>query len=170
MRAFLRYGLTSCAVFFFLFSGISLFKVKEYELLYSANPPIITCLTDGCLMIYNLGIGNTGRKTQRSVRLTLANNPLTHALLPPKIRNFGKVSRESLVKRGATQTLIEVGDLEAGKRVELSLLLKYDTKEEAPSWSNILLRVDSANGEAQAGHPETVTFGRVIYGFLTSIL
>lgn len=121
-------------------------------------------------MIYNLNIGNTGYKTLQNVRLTLGSAPLSHALLPPKVRNFGKVPRDSHLSVSGSESMLELGDLEPGKRVELSLLLKYDKREQAPDWSQILLRVESAQGQAQAGHPEVVTFGRFIYGLLTSIL
>jgi hypothetical protein len=141
--------------------GASLFAVPDYEVLYHANPPLPTCTTSFCLAIYTLEVGNTGSRQQSQVRIRLRSAPLSAAIMPPTVRNFGKVDRPVAVTDAEDVRTFALGSMRPGERVELTLVLRYKLGEESPSWNQVLAGVDAGQGKALSGDPAAITLGRI---------
>jgi hypothetical protein len=143
--------------------GASIFTTPDDEVLYATDPPITTCLTHGCTLIYRLEIGNTGRNPRRRVRVHLQTAVVDRAILPPRFRNFGKVERPVTTGDEAGIRTYDLGPVKPQQRVELQLVLQVPDRSDAPRWDEILAGVDADTGEVRRGSPAGTTFARWMY-------
>jgi hypothetical protein len=143
--------------------GVSIFRLPDHEVVFATPPPIIACTKSGCLFIYTLEVGNTGRQDQEDVRVRVRGDVVRAAILPPKVRNFGKVDRPVDIHDEDGVRTFDLGRLKTQGRVELTFVLRYKDRQQAPSWRQILVAVEPASGDARAGDPASITLGRVLY-------
>jgi hypothetical protein len=160
----IRHTLLAIGLLVLVGGGASIFRMPEEEVLYSASPPITTCLKSGdCLFIYTLEVGNTGREAQEDVRVRLRRDVVQAAIMPLKVRSFGKVDRRFETSDADGVRTFDLGRLKAQQRVEISFVLRYPDRSQAPSWQQILVGVEAARGEVRPGDPAAVTLGRMLY-------
>jgi hypothetical protein len=141
----------------------SIFWTPADEVLYAAAGPRGTCGTDGCLGVYTLEVGNTGGDVQPEVRVRLRQAVLDAAVLPPKVRDYGKFDRPVGVTRDGETVTYALGRLEPEVRVELSFVLRRDTREALPGWDDLLVAVEPARGRALPGSAPFVLLLRIWY-------
>ncbi len=142
--------------------GASIFWHPAHEVLYTASRSPVTCYRDGCLALYQLEVGNTGRAMQPDVRLRLRAAVLP-ATLPPQVRDFGKVDRPVAVSEADGVRTYALGPLPPDQRVVLSFALLRPEPAAFPSWDDILVGVVAAEGTARPGHPAWTTLLRIWY-------
>lgn len=159
----LRWIAIAAGLFVLLRGGLSVFAIPDDEVLYAAEPPITSCISDGCILIYKLEIGNTGRNPRAQVRVHLRAGAVEAAILPLAFRNFGKVKRQVSEERVGGTRVYDLGRLKPQERVELSLVLRVSDRSQAPQWNELLVAVDADTAEVRAGSPTATTFARWMY-------
>lgn len=161
----IKYCVLALAFLLLLATGISLFGRPADEVLYTPELQA-TCVQEGCFATYRLQIGNSGRNEQRNIRVVLNSHILDETVLPLKAKMFGKVPREFSRLREGERTVIELGSLAPGKRVELSFSRRAASRDALPTWEEAALEVEAPYGAAAPGHAESVTFGRWMVSLL----
>lgn len=164
----LRWLLSGGGLLVLAWGGVSIFSLPEDEVLYGASSPVTTCLSDGCLNIYTVEVGNTGRRPRGRVRVHLYSDVLDAAVLPPKASTFGKVARPLHATDDGDVRIFDLGALDPGDRVELQFVLRSADAAGAPSWKEILLAVDADTEEVRKGDPAGMTFLRWMYALFGS--
>jgi hypothetical protein len=158
-----RWTLLGVGALVMLSGGASIFGRPEREVLYNMHrlPPI--CHAEGCTVLYNLEVGNTGKLDQEQVLIRLRSAALQTALLKPTVRNFGKVERPVGVTEENGVRTYTLGRLDPQARVELQLVLHSQDAGSAPSWEEIFVGVEAPGADLNRGDPEATTLGRVLF-------
>jgi hypothetical protein len=145
--------------------GASIFAAPDYQVLYSPDPPRRVCTSAGCLGIYVLEIGNTGRLAQEHVRVGLYRKELDVAMLKPTVRTFGKVDRPVVMSEESGVRTYDLGLMKPRDRVELQVVLGLRPQDPPPEWTKMLATVSAEHGEVSRGSPAGITLGRILYAF-----
>jgi hypothetical protein len=148
--------------------GISIFSIPDHEVLYDARPPLVTCMTSGCVSIYTLEVGNTGREMQDDVRVRLRRDAIREPILPPSVRTFGKVDRRVGVRDEDDVRIYDLGPVRPQERIELQLVYQDHDRSARRDWQRMLVSVEAAQGEARRGNPGGVLLGRLLYAIFAS--
>jgi hypothetical protein len=160
----IKYVLVAAGVLALLGGGASIFQLPDREVLYAGEPPLRACTSHGCLALYSLEVGNTGTREQPEVLVRLRRAPLDHALLPVRVRAFGKVERPSTASDDADGVRsYSLPHVRPGERVEISFTLPIAAGTAPPAWDQLLVEVRASEGEARYGDPATTSLGRVLY-------
>ena len=147
-----------------LAGGASIFWHPADETVYDASGPIRSCLREhGCIGVYRLEIGNTGRRLQPDVRVRLHAAVLDTAIMRPKVRDYGKFDRPARVTRDGPVVVYALGSVEPDERVELSFVLQRPTIEALPAWPETLVSVEPEHGAALPGSPGFIVLLRMWY-------
>ncbi|MBX7137872.1 MAG: hypothetical protein K1X83_07800 [Oligoflexia bacterium] len=164
-----RHLIIAGAIGLLLTGGVSLMGVPDYELLYAPIAPSQYCTTEGCYGFYTLEVANSGWEPQENIGVQL--NPAFDRLLTGKITasNFGKVRRPIEINSTPQVTKVELGRLEAGKRVEIKMTMFAPGVDKLPSWESLLFEVTADTGPVKRGQPELVSFGRLLFGIFSSL-
>jgi hypothetical protein len=159
----LRWIAIAAGLFVLLRGGASLFTIPDDEVLYATEPPITNCISDGCILIYKLEVGNTGRNPRERVRVTLRASAVDAAILPLAFRNFGKVRRAVREASEGDARVYDLGRLKPQERVEMNLVLRVPDPARALAWDAILVAVDADTEAVRRGSPAVTTFARWMY-------
>lgn len=169
MRRPLRLGLAAVGLALLVGGGASIFWQPAHEVLYQLGGPQGACSTlQGCVLLYTLTVGNTGREPQAQVLVRLRADLAGRALLRPSVKTFGKIGRPVTVSEAGGVRTFALGPLPRDERVELSLVFAAPTREAAPAWDDLLVGVEAAQGRVWAGHPAWVTLLRMWYAILSA--
>lgn len=141
----------------------------DYETAVEQRPASIFCGAESCVGTFTLVLGNTGLKTQENIEIVLFGSAVESAELKPKIRSSGKIDRRVVPHLSETEASYQTGPIKAGHNVELSLSYVRKTREEIPSWSEVLVGVHPNQGKVISGSGEAITFGRIITNILRTI-
>ena len=136
----IRWLLIGLGVLALASGGASIFSQPQHEVLYSAAVLPPNCFASGCLSIYTLTVGNTGRDEEERVSVRLHSEPLTAAILPVTVRNFGKVGRPFQVQDEAGIRTFTMTRLRPGERVALSFTLRFADTAAIPPWNERAIR------------------------------
>jgi hypothetical protein len=160
----IRWALGAIGAGFLLAGGASIFGTPADEVLYAASGPTGTC-TDraGCVGLYSLELGNTGRDLQPDVRVRLRAAVVDTAILPLTVRDYGKVDRPFRVTREGEAVTFALGPVKPEERVVVSFALRRERREALPAWDQTLVAVEPARGPAFAGNPGGVVLLRIWY-------
>jgi hypothetical protein len=144
--------------------GASIFGTPADEVLYAASGPTGSC-TDraGCVGLYNLEVGNTGRGLQPDVRVRLQAAVVDSAITPPTVRDYGKVDRPFRVSREGQAVTFALGPVKPEERVVVSFVLRRERRDALPPWDQTLVAVEPARGPALPGNPGGVVLLRIWY-------
>ena len=160
----IRWALAALGAGLLLFGGASIFRTPADEVLYAASGPTGTCTDrDGCVGLYSLEVGNTGRGLQPDVRVRLQAAVVDTAVLPPTVRDYGKVDRPFHVTREGEAVTFALGPVKPDARVVVSFVLRRERREALPAWDQTLLAVEPARGSAFPGNPGGVVLLRIWY-------
>lgn len=143
--------------------GVSIFALPDHEVLYSPQPPLVSCISSGCISIYVLEVGNTGREIQEHVRVRLRAEAVRSPMLPPTVRTFGKVDRHVDVRDDGEVRIYDLGPVKPQERIELQLVYRDPDRGPHRDWLQMLVAVDAARGEVRQGNPGGVLLGRFLY-------
>jgi hypothetical protein len=162
----IRWALGALGAGLLLGGGASIFGTPAAEMLYAATGPTGT-FTDrsGCVGVYNLEVGNTGCELQPDVRVRLQAAVADTAILPPTVRDHGKVDRPFRVTREGEAVTFALGPVEPDARVVVSFVLRRERREALPAWDQTLVVVEPALGLAFPGNPGGVVLLRIWYMF-----
>ena len=146
--------------------GASIFSMPDHEVVYETRPPFGPCTPERCFGIYVIEVGNTGSSMQSLLRVRLRDEPLSEALLQPKVRAYGKVDRPFAVSETEGVRTYRLPNVKPGERVELSFTLAAAEPESLPPWGDVLVGVDSSTGKVLPGGAASITLGRWLYRLL----
>ncbi|MGH7267041.1 MAG: hypothetical protein ACREMB_19645 [Candidatus Rokuibacteriota bacterium] len=163
MASKVRWTLAAMGVLMLVGGSGSIFWTPADEILYAAAGPRGACGSHGCLGLYTLELGNTGGEVQPDVRVRLRQAVLDSAVLPPKARDYGKFDRPVGVTRDGQTVTYALGEIGPEVRVELSFVLRRDTREALPGWDDVLVAVEPARGRALPGSAPFVILLRIWY-------
>jgi hypothetical protein len=168
VRRAIRWTLGVLGGLLLLAGGGSIFWQPADEVLYAAWRGPLACHSAGCVAIYTLEVGNTGREPQPDVRVALRAASLGG---PPgvRVRDFGKVDRRHTVSEAAGIRTYGLGPLAPGDRVELSVTVLRPDREGFPEWEAMLAGVEPARGRAHAGNPGWTMLLRIWYMFARGV-
>lgn len=153
--------LAALAAFILGFTGVSVMRTPSYEVMYSSSRlPLPVNKGGGQFVSWKMEVGNTGRKAQDSVKLRFSRSAMDRAILGPAAHNSGVIRREVGVLSDKTHTVIDLGPMAPGQRVEVAFLLSYKKGEAPHEWSGVLLGVEPRDGEAKQGSPGMTMVGR----------
>ena len=160
----IRWALVAIGGGLLLAGGASIFWTPADEVLYAASGPTGTC-TDraGCVGVYSLEVGNTGRDLQPDVRVRLRAAVVDTAILPPKVRDYGKVDRPVRVTRKGETVTFALGPVKSDERVVVSFAQRRERRETLPAWDQTLVAVEPARGSATPGNPGGTVLLRMWY-------
>jgi hypothetical protein len=133
--------------------GVSIFGQPEREVLYQPEPPLTVCGAHGCTFIYRLEVGNSGAAAQDEVIVRLRRDVVDAAILPVKVRNFGKIERRVRAWDEGDLRVYALGRLESQARVELGFTLRGATADTVVPWSRILAHVEAPGSSVSVGSP-----------------
>jgi hypothetical protein len=160
----IRWVLTALGAGLLVGGGASIFGTPAAEVLYAASGPTGTCTERaGCVGLYSLEVGNTGRELQPEVRVRLHAAVVDAAILPPTVRDQGKVDRPFRVTREAEAVTLALGPVKPEERVVVSFVLRGERLEALPPWDRTLVAVEPARGAAFPGNPGGVVLLRIWY-------
>lgn len=144
--------------------GASIFWTPADEVVYDASGPAGTCTTQhGCIGLYSLEVGNTGRKVQADVRVRLQAAVVDTAILRPKVQDYGKFDRAVRISRDGEAVVYALGPVKPDERVVLSFVLRRPLRETLPPWRDALVAVEPSRGSALPGSPGWVILLRMWY-------
>jgi hypothetical protein len=160
----IRWALIVIGAGLLLAGGASIFWAPAHEVLYAVSGPTGTC-TDGagCVGLYSLEVGNTGRDLQPEVRVRLRAAVVDAAILPPTVRDYGKVDRPVRVAREGEAVTFVLGPVKPEERVVVSFVLRRESRAALPAWDQTLVAVEPARGSALPGSPGGVALLRIWY-------
>jgi len=159
----IRRGLVAIGVLLLVSGGASIFSLPDHEVLYDPQPPLVSCTQSGCLSIYTLEVGNTGRQLQEHVRVRLRTAAVQASMLPLAVRTFGKVPRGVNVQDEGDVRTVDLGALKPQERVELRLVYRDRDPTARRDWREMLVAVEAATGKVRQGNPGGVLLGRILY-------
>jgi hypothetical protein len=168
VRRGIRWTLGGLGALLLLGGGASIFWQPAHEVLYAAWRGPLTCHSAGCLAIYTLEVGNTGREPQADVRVALR-VAFLGGPLGVSVRDFGKVDRRHTVSDAAGIRTYGLGRLAPRDRVELSVVVLRPDRAGFPAWADMLVGVEPAQGAAQAGNPGATMLLRIWYMFARAV-
>jgi hypothetical protein len=146
-----RRVLVAAGVVALVMGGVSLFGQPDHEILYQADPPLTVCGSHGCTFIYRLEVGNSGAAAQDDVIVRLRREAIQAAVLPVKIRDFGKLDRRVRVWDEGDVRAYSLGRLEPLVRVELGFTLHGPGADAVLPWPRILSGVEAPGAHVSAG-------------------
>lgn len=167
MRRRIRWTLAGAGLVLLLGGGASIFWRPAQEILFSPDPPLRSCAATGCVALYRLEVGNTGRAPQEEVRIRLRSDALAGAVLGPRARDFGKLDRPVRVSEADGVRTIALGRLEPEARVDVSFVLRGPATQPPLPWERILVGVEGA-GRVRRGSPGWVMLLRVWYAVFSA--
>ena len=150
------------ALLLLLCSGIPLFFTPANEITYSTSQNRVPCFDTGCLTLYTLVLGNTGKENQ-DITVVFSANVLAQAMLKPTVLNFGKVPRHVNIRDEGEQIYYVLDNVAPHTRIDIQFAFNSKASDAAPEWNEILERVEASKGQVVQGSPEFVTFGRFLY-------
>jgi hypothetical protein len=159
----IRWMLIAGGVFVLATGGVSIFSLPDNEVLYDPQPPMVVCTASGCISMYVLEVGNTGRQVQEHVRVRLRTAALRAPIMPPTVRNFGKVDRPVSVRDDGDARIYDLGRVKPQERIELQLVYRDPDRNTHRDWQQMLVSVEAAAGEVRQGSPAVTTLGRYFY-------
>jgi hypothetical protein len=142
----------------------SIFWQPADEVLYAVSRSPVACHSAGCVAVYRLEVGNTGREAQPDVRVGFRAAWLGGPL-PVRVRDFGKVDRQHTTSEAAGVRTYALGPMAPLDRVELTIIVTRAGREDFPDWEAILAGVDPARGSAHPGNPGWIALLRIWYMF-----
>jgi hypothetical protein len=146
-----RRALVAAGLVGLLTGGASIFGQPEREILYQPEPPLAACGSHGCAFVYRLEVGNSGAAPQDEVVVRLRRAAVERALLPVKVRNFGKIERPVRVWDERDVRAYALGRLEPESRVEVGFSLHGPGPAAAVPWGDILAGVDAPGAAVKQG-------------------
>lgn len=149
------------------FSGVWIFWQPAHEVFYALNAPAGACTPTACIVLYQLEIGNTGRQPQTEVLVRLRTAILDTAPMKPRVQDFGKFDRPARVTEADGIRTYALGRLDPEDRVTLSFVLQPPDRTALPSWQQIFVAVEPADGVARVGHPGWVILLRIWYAIFS---
>jgi hypothetical protein len=144
--------------------GASIFWQPADEVLYSVWRSPAACHSAGCVAVYRLEVGNTGREAQPDVRVVLRTAWLGGPL-GVRVRDFGKIDRKHTVSEGDGIRTYALGPMAPLDRVELTLVVTRPSREGFPDWQTIMVGIAPARGTAHPGNPAWTALLRIWYMF-----
>jgi hypothetical protein len=87
-------------------------------------------------------------------------------MLAPRVLDFGKSERSVEVAEAEGVRTYALGRLRPGDRVEVRIIFLRRDPGALPTWEQIFLAVEPAQGRAYAGHPAATMLLRVWYAIL----
>lgn len=182
----MKWGLTALGALLLLHTGVSVFEMPTYEVLYTITeseridarhprvrhyPELMQALQerpgmDLSLKAFKLDLVNAGMRPQPQTVVRLNLPPETEFAVPPVFLNAGRNPRTVQVRRGAVVTSYALGPLQPFDHVVMHLKLLL-AKDEEVSAADLLQEVAVAKGEAQPGEfPKTTVITRILLGFM----
>jgi hypothetical protein len=146
-----RRTLVAVGVLALVSGGVSLFGQPDREILYSADPPLAVCGAHGCTYVYRLEVGNSGAALQDEVIVRLRREAIETAILPVRVRDFGKVERRVRTWDEGDVRAYALGSLEPKVRVEIGFALAGPSADGATPWSRILAGVEAPGASVDRG-------------------
>ena len=162
----IRWTLAAVGLVILVGGGASIFWRPAHEVVYELSRSPITCGRFGCVALYRLEVGNTGREVQPEVLVRLQAKLLDTATLRPQARDFGKVDRAVQVSDADGVRTYALGPMRPEQRVELSFVLHRPDPQAFPGWDEILVAVEGAHGAVHAGSPAWTILLRIWYSLL----
>jgi hypothetical protein len=148
-----RRALVAAGVVGLVVGGVSIFGQPDREILYQPEPPLTVCGVHGCTFIYRMEVGNSGAASQDEVTVRLQRAVVETALLPVRVRNYGKIERPVRVWDEGDIRVYALGGLESQARVEVGFALRGETADTALPWTRILARVEAPGSTVSEGSP-----------------
>jgi len=148
-----RRALVAGGVLVLVTGGVSIFGQPHREILYQPEPPLVVCGKDGCTFLYRLEVGNSGSETQDEVVVRLRRDVVALAVLPVKVRNYGKIDRPVRVWDEDDVRAYALGRLESQARVEIGFALRGAPRAAAVPWSRILAGIEAPGSNVSVGSP-----------------
>ena len=150
------------ALIYAISGGVSLMDRPEFEVSYEPSFVAAPCFKDSCITLYELSVGNTGRKLQDDVVVFLSPSALDDALLPVEVS--GKTNRQNII-HNESGTEVHLGEIEPGHQKLLRFTLSVPKSSPTHKWSELLTRVSPTRGIAREGSPHLTRLGRFMVGF-----
>lgn len=148
-----RRALVAAGVLALVMGGVSIFGQPHREILYHPEPPLVVCRNDGCTFLYRLEVGNSGVAAQDEVVVRLRREVVAAAMLPVKVRDYGKIDRPVRVRDEDDVRVYALGRLESQARVDIGFALRGATRDAAVPWGRILVGVEAPGSNVRAGSP-----------------
>ena len=146
-----RRALVAAGVLALVTGGVSIFGQPAREVLYQPDPPMTVCGSQGCTFLYRLEVGNSGAEAQDAVVVRLRRDVVEAAVLPVKVRDYGKLERPVLVRDEGDVRAYGLGRLESRARVDLGFVLRGPRADAAVPWTRILVEVEAPGARVKAG-------------------
>jgi hypothetical protein len=146
-----RWTLVAAGVLALVSGGVSLFGQPDREILYSADPPLTVCGAHGCTFVYRLEVGNSGAAPQDEVIVRLRREAIQAAILPVRVRDFGRFERRVRAWDEGEVRAYALGPLEPRVRVEIGFALAGPNADAVAPWSRILVRVEAPGASVSQG-------------------
>jgi len=124
-----RWTLVGVGLLMLVAGGVSIFSRPARELLYDPALPAGACSSLGCVFLYRLEVGNTGREPLEQVLVRLRAPVLATAPIRPSVRDFGKFDRPAEVSEAGGVRTYALGRLNPEDRVDLSFVLRREARQ-----------------------------------------
>jgi hypothetical protein len=134
-----------------LAGGVSIFGQPGRQILYQPESPLTVCGAHGCTFIYRLEVGNSGAAAQDDVVVRLRREAVQTAVLPVKVRDFGKLERRVRVWDEGDVRAYALGRVEPRVRVDVGFTLRGPRADAVLPWERILSGIEAPGARVSVG-------------------
>jgi len=137
--------------------------VPEEEVVFTTNPPVASCGSSGCMVVYSLDVANPGVSPQESVRVRLRSEPLATAVVAPAVRRATESTLAPAMNDRPGIDVYPLGRLAPEERAALVFALRAPSRETVLDWDRLLIGVEPALGAARPGDVAALGTGRILH-------
>jgi hypothetical protein len=137
--------------------------IPQEEVVFTTDPPVASCGSSGCIVVYSLDVANTGESAQESVRVRLRAEPLAQAVVVPTVRRATETSLAPSMNDRQGIDVYPLGRLAPEERAALVFALRAASRETVLGWERLLIGVEPALGAARPGDVSEIGIGRLLH-------
>ena len=137
--------------------------IAQEAVVFTTNPPVASCGSSGCMVVYSLDVANIGESPQTSVRIRLRSVPLATAVVAPTVR---RATESALAPAMTDREGIEIyplGSLAPEERSALVFALRAASPDAVLGWDRLLIGVEPALGAARPGDVAAIGAERLVH-------
>lgn len=137
--------------------------LAQEEVVFTTNPPVASCGSTGCLVVYSIDVANTGESAQESVRVRLRSEPLATAAVVPTVRRATESTLAAAMNDRPGSDVYPLGRLGPEERAALVFALRPASRETMLGWDRLLIGVEPSLGAARPGDVAAIGAERLVH-------
>jgi hypothetical protein len=163
MVRFLFWLIVIAAVVLVLDGAVPVPGVADEGIVYATNPPVASCGSSGCIVVYELDVANDGRSPQDAVRVRLRSEAVASPLIAPTVRRTSEATVATTANDRPGIDAAQLGKVAPEERVALVFAVRAASREAVLGWDRILVGVEPTVGSARPGDVGAITTGRLVH-------